>query len=196
MKFAPKHVVAMVVSICAAVVLAPVGVMAATGQLVNIADPVIGTRKAQVSSDGRLWVDARAGASTNTFSFATDQLSGNVFVKLFEATGPRRVALTEVSFAAGLLNTTNGYAFRATLWGLARTTGTAACALNAPGWTARRLRTVEVPINDSVAVSFAGTPLLVPAAASGQPMCLGVYIDRTITSAQLFVGGTGYTYAP
>jgi hypothetical protein len=196
MRFAPKHVVAMVAAVCAAVVLAPVGVMAATGQLVNITDPVTSTRKARVSSDGRLAVDVRAGTSTNQFSFASDPLSGNVFVKLFEATGPRRVALTEVSFASGLLNTTNGYAFRATLWAYTRSSGTGACGQNVPGWTGRRLRTVEIPINDSVALNFAGTPLLLPAAASGQPSCLGVYIDRTITNAQMFVGGTGYTYAP
>jgi hypothetical protein len=196
MKFAPRHVVAMVVAVCAAVVLAPVGVLAATGQLVNITDPVSGSRQARVSADGRLWVDARAGASSNQFSFASDPLAGNVFVKLFENTGPRRIALTEVSFASGKLDTTNGYAFRATLWGLARMSGTAACALNAPGWTMRRLRTVEVPINDSFALNFDGSPLLVPAAPSGQKTCLGVYIDRTITSSALFVGGSGYTYVP
>lgn len=51
-----RHIVTIVASICAAVVLAPVGVMAATGQLVNIADPVTGSNQARVNSGGGLHV--------------------------------------------------------------------------------------------------------------------------------------------
>ena len=48
------HIVTIVVAICAAVVLAPVGVMAATGSFVNITDPVTAANKARVNSAGAL----------------------------------------------------------------------------------------------------------------------------------------------
>ncbi len=44
----------MVVAICAAIVLAPVGALAATGSLINITDPVDVSWKARVTSAGRL----------------------------------------------------------------------------------------------------------------------------------------------
>lgn len=53
-RFTNRQVVTMVVAICAAVVLAPVGALAATGSLVNITDPVHSAYKARVSSAGRL----------------------------------------------------------------------------------------------------------------------------------------------
>ena len=49
------QIVAIVVAISAAVVLAPVGVLAATGQLVNIADPVTGSNRARVNAAGSLY---------------------------------------------------------------------------------------------------------------------------------------------
>lgn len=45
MKFQAKHVVTMVCAVSAAAVLAPVGVMAATGTLVNVTDPFNASRR-------------------------------------------------------------------------------------------------------------------------------------------------------
>ncbi|HEV2891558.1 MAG TPA: hypothetical protein VGX28_14390 [Frankiaceae bacterium] len=59
------QIVTIVVAICAAVVLAPVGVMAATGQLVNIADPVTGGNQARVNSAGSLYT-AQVDPSTRS----------------------------------------------------------------------------------------------------------------------------------
>jgi hypothetical protein len=192
--FDSKQVVTIVVAICFASVLAPATVIAAN-QLVNVADPGTGV-SARVSSDGSLRVEQRASAASNAFNFASAPSSGNIFVKLYQADGPYRVALTEVSFASGLLNTTNGYAFRVELWGLGRRSGSAACGLNAAGWSQKLLRTVEVPINDTVALNFSGTALTLPGAPAGQPVCLGFYISRTITSSQVMVGGSGYRFKP
>ena len=55
-RFTGRQIVTMVVAISAAVVLAPVGALAATGSLVNITDPVHRDQKARVSGDGRLLV--------------------------------------------------------------------------------------------------------------------------------------------
>lgn len=196
MRFEPKHVVAMVVAVSAAVVLAPVGVMAATGTLVNIADPANGARRAKVSSDGALRVESRGAVGAKTFNFTSGALSSLTFHKLYEQTGPDRVVITDVSLAAGMFSASNNWSFRATLWGATRTSGSAACSPTAPGYVARPLRTVEVPVNDTVVLSFAGTPLLLPKAEAGQPTCLGVTINRTVTDASLYVGGAGYRYTP
>ncbi|HEX8002336.1 MAG TPA: hypothetical protein VF519_06540 [Mycobacteriales bacterium] len=50
-----RHIVTIVVAVCAAVVLAPVGVMAATGTLVNITDPVNSANRARVTSAGSMY---------------------------------------------------------------------------------------------------------------------------------------------
>lgn len=57
------HIVAIVGSVCAAVVLAPVGVMAATGSLVNITDPYNSRARARVDS-GKVRVGDGNGALT------------------------------------------------------------------------------------------------------------------------------------
>jgi hypothetical protein len=58
-RFSNRQVTAMIASICAAVVLAPVGAMAATGNLTSIADPVHKSQKARVNASGNLYVTQR-----------------------------------------------------------------------------------------------------------------------------------------
>jgi hypothetical protein len=65
----PRHIVTIVVALCAAAVLAPVGVMAAAGTLVTITDPVTGsqakvdTGKVRVGDgSGNLTVDGAVSA--------------------------------------------------------------------------------------------------------------------------------------
>lgn len=62
-RFTNRQVVTMVAAICAAVVLAPVGALAATGSLVNVTDPVHSAYKARVSAAGRLLATACDGNS-------------------------------------------------------------------------------------------------------------------------------------
>jgi hypothetical protein len=63
-RFTGRQITAMVIAICAAVVLVPVGAMAATGSLVNITDPVARSHKARVDTAGRLKVGDGSGALT------------------------------------------------------------------------------------------------------------------------------------
>lgn len=60
-----RQVTTMVVAVCVAAVLTPVGVNAATGALSNIVDPVYAARKARVSNLGALVV-VEADPFTNT----------------------------------------------------------------------------------------------------------------------------------
>jgi hypothetical protein len=53
-RFTNRQIVTMVAAVCAAVVLAPVGALAATGSLVTITDPQHTSQKARVTSAGRL----------------------------------------------------------------------------------------------------------------------------------------------
>lgn len=63
-RFSGRHIVGMVVAVSAAVVLAPVGAMAATGSLVNITDPVHTANKARVDAKGALRVGDGGGSLT------------------------------------------------------------------------------------------------------------------------------------
>jgi hypothetical protein len=55
--FRPAHVVTMVVALCAAAVLTPVAVHAATGSAVNITDSINAGSKARVTAKGTLWTN-------------------------------------------------------------------------------------------------------------------------------------------
>ena len=194
MKFQPKHVVTMVVALSAAVILAPVGVLAATGQLVNITDPSNSARKARVSSDGSLRVESRAGASSKTFSFQSNAMNNITFFPLKEFAGSDKTALTEMSFAAGGIFSDPDLSYTVHVWGLVRTSGSAACALSAAGWTKKLMRTIAVRTQSSVTLTFTGSPLLMPSAAADQRTCLGVELRNSITDGAVYVGGTGYRF--
>jgi hypothetical protein len=58
-----QQITAIVVALCVAVVAAPVGVMAATGSLVNISDPVTASHKARVDKTGALKVGGTVTAN-------------------------------------------------------------------------------------------------------------------------------------
>jgi hypothetical protein len=198
MRFEPKHVVTMVACVCAAVVLAPVGVMAATGSYVNITDPFSTARKARVSTDGALRVESRAGANSNTFSNASGDLTSNAFSTLAEATYPTRIAVTEMSFSvdSGIQAANTAYAARIEVYRMVRTSGTAACARTAPGWTAKLMRVAVVVPSEMRELTFAGSPLVLAGGGSGQRVCLGAYVSTYPTNTRVFIGATGYTFTP
>jgi hypothetical protein len=65
-RLSTNQMVTLVVAVCAAIVLAPVTVMAATGSLVNITDPVHSSYQARVGSTRGLWttmVDPNTGVA-------------------------------------------------------------------------------------------------------------------------------------
>ena len=76
-RFKPRHIVTIVVAVCAGAVLMPVAVGAATGSLVNITDPVTAANKAKVSNKGQLYVTE---ADPYTGAFAKVDATGKQLV--------------------------------------------------------------------------------------------------------------------
>lgn len=198
MTFQPKHVVTMVACVSAAVVLAPVGVMAATGTLVNITDAAYSSRKARVSADGSLRVEQRAAATTNTFNRSSAGVNSLSFAKLIEVSGPRRLAITDLSFSADTFTSqaTAGYAARLEFVALIRKSGTSACAYNASGWTRTTLRWVDIAPTQTNQLSFSGSPLVPPVATGGEDTCIGFQVWVLPANTTIFAGVSGYTYEP
>lgn len=92
MKLRPVHVVAIVGSICTAIVLAPVAVNAATGTAVNIVDKFDLNSKVRISSKGTMWTTQ------------TDPTTG--ITSKVDAAG-RQVVVADMRTPASVLDTIN-----------------------------------------------------------------------------------------
>jgi hypothetical protein len=191
MQFAPKHVVAMVCAVSAAVVLAPVGVMAATGTLTNITDPLDSSRKARVSAMSGLYVETRPRATAGAFSAATpSDLVGVTRQKLYETTAPNRIAVTDIM--ATVRDNGSGTTLQNDLALLAYVQGPGASATcGGSGWVPTTLRFMTVFRGRTEQFTFDGTPLLTPPAPDGRKVCLMAYQSRwwDNTSAKMAIGG-------
>ncbi|MDQ1713403.1 MAG: hypothetical protein QOE45_2853 [Frankiaceae bacterium] len=84
--FRPAHVVTMVVALCAAAVLAPVAVNAATGSFVNITDPLNAGSKARVTAKGTLWT-----TETDPLTGTVSRVSSNGRRLVGDGVGPLSV---------------------------------------------------------------------------------------------------------
>lgn len=185
MELKAKHVVAMVASISAAVVLAPVGVLAASGQLVHVTDPYYPERRARVSTANLLQVESRPGL-TGAFSKTVEKSDTVVGSVILETAAPKRIAVTEFSVTVHG-NVSNKNEVR--IYYRIRTSGTAPCA-NHTGWSLPvTLRSISTTSTNQLV--FNGPPLLLPKPAAGQAVCLG--IQQTTwwngTSADMSVSG-------
>lgn len=192
MQFSSKQVVVMVACVSAAVVLAPVGVMAATGTLVNIADPVVGSRAARVTAAGGLVVESRAYQGTNAFTVnATRQGLG--WANLATATGPSRLAITEITLT-GSFDPDPGFA-EVLIEAMVRTSGTNGCSgPGTAGYTRHTLKRVTTRSRSTLALTFDGQPLVLPIAASGHLVCFGVSVVTVTSGMWTYVGATGYRF--
>ncbi len=192
MRFQPRHVVAIVASVCAAAVLAPVGVMAATGTLVNITDPYSTARQARVGAQGTLWGETRAGVTSHAFNLNLNGITDLSLHKLIEADAPNRIAITE--FSVGTRGSDNGYTTQVDLRAYVRVSGTGPCG--SAGWVSTTLRRVSVKTNETVQLLFSGPPLILPVPAAGQRLCFEASITQLPTGIVADFGGTGYAFAP
>lgn len=191
MRFEPRHVVTMVVALSAAAVLAPVGVMAATGTLVNITDATDATRKAKVGSTGALYVESRAGAVNGSFNTMTEKITDVIGHTIYETTSPNRVALTEATFTVRGDNTALTNHVR--IFWQTRTSGTATCG--GSGWTMpKTMKTVVVRAGETVQLTFDGPPLVMPPAPSGQAVCVRFQQTKWSGGTELDVSTIGYAY--
>lgn len=192
MRFTNKQVVAMVVAVCAAVVLAPVGVLAATGQLVTLVDPVL-DRKVRVGSGGTLQVESRAGSMSGAFSTLHENITDVTGHSVWEVNAPGRIAITEVTLTLRGDNTASTNHVR--VYSRVRTSGTASCQ-NGTGWTTpKTLRTYVVRAGSTVQALFNGPPLVSQAGAAGQRVCIAFQQTKWTGSTELDVGLTGYSFS-
>lgn len=191
MEFSSKQVVTMVAAVCAAVVLAPVGVMAATGQLVNIADGGNG-RLAKVGSSGTVYAETRAGVVDHSFQFYRENLANTGWYPAYEITG-KRIAITELTLTARFDSTNYSYV---KIYTRVRTSGTANCSTGT-GWSLPKyLRTALVRGGSTVQLQFNGPPLIsaTPSSAS-QKVCIGILYQERAGSPTLDVAMIGYTFS-
>jgi hypothetical protein len=192
MNFEPRHVVSMVASVCAAAVLAPVGVMAATGTLTNLVDPFDSTRKARVTGISGLYVDTRPRATAGAFHrLFTDVLDVSPRT-VKETSSPYGIAVTSIVFTVkGDTSTSTNHI---QLLSRIRTSGTAACA-DATGWTTPQiLVTFSVHAGSTEQLEFNGPPLVIPAPPAGQAVCLAVQQSKWTGSTSTDVAVTGFTF--
>lgn len=191
MELTSKQVTTMVVSVCAAVVFAPVAVSAATGQLVNIVDATTG-KAARVSSNNALVVENRVGQGTNSFNMRNSRYQFG-WIGLAETTGPTRLAITELTLSGPY--DTPGNAGEVLLEAMVRVSGSLPC--NGPGTAGYQrytLKHVWVPARQTIQLDFGGQALALPGAAAGQPMCFGVTYYAGNTNMSIYADGTGYKF--
>ena len=193
MRFTSKQVVTMVVAVSAAVVLAPVGVMAATGQLVNIVDPVLADRKVRVGSVGALQVETRPGVTSSAVNVSHVDIQNLTPRKLAEVTAPTRIALSE--FTVGVHNFGNPVAEPTVveLNQYVHVSGTSACGLT--GWHGTVLRRVTLKNDETLHLKFDGPPLIVPTPPSGARYCLAAKLYQWVGETKVDVGATVFTYS-
>ena len=190
-----KQVAAIVAAVTVGAVLAPVGVEAATGQLVNIVDPFNAARGARVTNSRTLMVESRPGVPQDSFQVSGSRL-GLGWVNLTSVTAPQRLALTEMTFAArGPVSDT---AQEVLIEAMVRTTGANGCTgPGTSGYTRHTLRRILVKNQStSLSITFPGPPLILPGAASGHVVCLGFTVVTVPSGSAMDVGATGYRYTP
>jgi hypothetical protein len=189
MDFKPRHVVAMVVGVCAAAVLAPVGVMAASGTLTNIVDPYDGNRAARVTRRGTLWVESRAGVASDSFT-VLHETKTDVTPYLVKAT-TSRIAVTSWVVTVHGDNTASTNHFR--LISTVRLSGTSACG--GAGWSAAKtIATIAVRAGSTEQLLWNGPPLVVETPPAGQLVCLRVQQTKWTGSTDSDMAVTGFAF--
>lgn len=200
MKFAPRHVVTMVVAVCAAAVLAPVGVMAATGTLVHITDATFSDRKAQVTQRGGLLVETRPSLPGTFVQFGGGITSSTQSWKLAETVSPTRLALSEMTFLAS--GGTDGAQHHVDVTAFVQQyASNTPCApvdtIQTPtGYSRTTLRRVVVYGNvpPMIQLHWQDPALMVPVGTSGLKSCVWVIPASVGPGASVFHAGTGYRF--
>ena len=188
MKLTPRQVVTMVVALACAAVLTPVGVMAATGTLVNVTDPYFPERRARVSSANLLQVEARPGL-TGAFSKLVEKNANVVGIVLLEVPAPKRIAITEFAVTVHG-NVANKNVAR--IYYRVRTSGSGPCTAHT-GWSMPvTLRHISTTSTEQLL--FTGTPLVLPKPAAGQALCLGIQQTNWWNGTSLDMAVAGFIF--
>ena len=194
-RFSSRQITTMVVAICAAAVLTPVAVMAATGNPVNIVDPYIGARVARVDAGGNLRGADRSSELTSNALRATAVVNDKVV--LIGDNSPRGAAITQLTLSAY----GTGQYLNVGIYTWVRTSGTGTCGSvevgTTTGFSATSQRIVTVRLNDTLSLNFDGGALVAKAAggAAGTPWCVTAHVVSAVASSFVFYVGATY-YRP
>jgi hypothetical protein len=191
-RFSTSQVTTMVVAVAAAVVLAPVAVIAATGTIVNVTDGVNANRIARVNSSSELNVSQRAAVLPGSLNSSTN---GGINQRrlLVQTVGPTRMAVTELDIA------TRGGAGSAMVHLISwyRTSGTGTCANviagTTTGFTSTLTRVLMIPVGETLMLDWSGPALTVPVGGVGEYSCLTATLMTAPTGTIAYYGTTYYT---
>jgi hypothetical protein len=192
MKLQPKHVVAIVVSLSAAAVLTPLSVAAATGSFVNIVDPIIGSRKARIGSNGALQVETRPGATPTAVNVSYVDIQNLSPRSLLEVTHPNRAALSDLTISVRDFGNPVVAATVVDLIFYVHVSGTNPCG--GTGWSGTVLRRLTLNTDETIQVDFDGPPLMMPAPPSGKRGCLAAKLYQWVGDTRVDIGATVFSY--
>jgi hypothetical protein len=178
-------------TVCLALLVIPMTALAATGQLVNVADSVNAARLARVSDVGAMYVETRPGIPTSSV-YREGERVGSGWLNLHTQAGGRSLAVAEVSLAN---MSTAGARNADVLAFIIPANSSCADPLAVAGVTVAVYRRVIVPNQTTIQLEFDGVPLFVPVAPGGKKFCFGILVAGPSTGA-LRAGATGYTYVP
>jgi hypothetical protein len=193
MQFTSKQVVTMVVAVCAAAVLTPAAVGAATGQLVNIVDPTTASRQAKVTSNGALSVGQHAAPPATAGNYGISK-TGLGYINLGIYTNSSRLAVTDITLVGS-----GGSGVHAVFiedWVRKGSTGSCS-APNTTDYNRHVLRRVSLKTDETVHLTFPGMPLLPnPATAAGTYGCFGVTVATAPAGSNTHVYAGTYRFSP
>lgn len=193
MQFAPKHIVAIVVAVSAAAVLTPVGVMAATGQLVNITDPVDAGNKARVTDNGALQVETRPRATRYVKNVSHVDIASLTPRPLLEVAAPSKIALLEVTVGVRDFGNPVIAPTIVDLVSYVRTSGVNPCGQ--AGWTGTTLRRITLMTDKTEQVTFDNAGLPLPVAPAGKRQCLAAKLYQWVGDTRVDIGATVYAFS-
>ena len=168
-RFTGRQITIIVVASAVAVLAFPVGVMAATGTLVNITDPVHPAHKASVSVDGALKIDgtvvAQLAPPAMPWSYANNNASGYYLV-----VGPTKHTIHVTSL---LVSPYSGTITDSRLEISQFPSSATDCSfINGPD-----IFLDDVPATTPLVTTFPA-PLQIKPTAPGNLVCLWVYVDH------------------
>jgi hypothetical protein len=194
----PRHVVAICISLAVGVIAGPVAVQAATGTIVNIADPTTASQVAKVDASGRLStvsaVSGTVAVGSGTVSArpytATTPLSGNKEIPGYHTTSSQTIVLGPTTSVVGLTHmtfandATNVDPWEAAVRLVPGNT-VSDCRTNFFASTSKQITLVNVGVDGTVDSDFSNPYVTKPITGSGfTSYCVGVVAGpRTVTGA-------------
>ena len=188
---ATRERILLAITACAALLVIPMTALAATGQLINIIDPTNAARAAKVTQVGALQVETRPGIPSDLV-YRVANRSGTGWVSLYQVSTGRNYAMAE--FSAANMSTAGAKSAQLSWFTIPSSLSCTSFSISSATATST-IRTVIVPNQSTVVVSFSGVPINVPPAPSGSKQCLGVVVGGPSTGT-IQLGTSGYTWVP